>query len=339
MLQSVRVSVGRTWRLARPSGESDTAWDDTAYVRRLRELNTPGESESFRLPWPVYPSTLWAHLCGPSYRTRRASVLRDAMVPFFRELLLTGTDPRRPIPSEVMLHPFAATTVVHMEIDAVEPWPTDPDASALLNAVLRRPLPTAAHPDRRLADGLTIEDVGGRPTAAFGGIPAAYDDVGRFMFWSGLHQESADPGALAYRLASLFEKSATDRSRPMNTDGSAISVTGRSVAFVLPRAQTSAGERVRCLHRNMTTLLAYAQNLLTLVSGSGAVGVSPACRPFQARAAAMLNALYRNTPLPGADDIYKSRLAELWIGHLGREAAIDAVNARFSSGLPTLAAQ
>ena len=60
-----------------------------------------------------------------------------------------------------------------------------------------------------------------------------------------------------------------------------------------------------------------------------------ACDWF-ARQALLLNSLYRRVPLPGFDNVYKSRAAEMWIGHRGLGAAINQVNAQALPPPPAL---
>lgn len=118
----------------------------------------------------------------------------------------------------------------------------------------------------------------------------------------------------------------------MMTDDTGIGVTSRRVGVVWPRAPELSGAKLRCLHQNFATLLAYIQNLATLIPLRPTV---PA-EWFQGRAALILNHLYRRAPLPETNAIYKSQLAELWIAHLGLQAAINAITKSESRPPPVL---
>ena len=121
-----------------------------------------------------------------------------------------------------------------------------------------------------------------------------------------------DPQPLAYRLASLYQKTATDEGLPMNTDQSAIGVTGQHVAMLLPedtQQPKQARSRLRCLHRNITTVLACIENMAAIVRPQA----TDAADWYQRQAALLLNHLYRRKPLPVVNGIYKSRVAEMWI--------------------------
>jgi hypothetical protein len=57
---------------------------------------------------------------------------------------------------------------------------------------------------------------------------------------------------------------------------------------------------------------------------------------FQGRTALILNHLYRRAPMPETNGIYKSQVAELWIAHLGLQAAMNAITASESRPPPVL---
>jgi hypothetical protein len=142
-----------------------------------------------------------------------------------------------------------------------------------------------------------------------------------------------DPKPLAYQLASLYQKTAADKSQPMNTDLSAISVTDRRVGVLMPD-QEPARSHLGCLHHNLCALLACTENMAAVV------GTPPtlAATWFQRRAALLLNCLHRRTPLPlpGFGRIYKSRLAQMWIDHSGLAAAINQINTEAEEPVPAL---
>lgn len=325
MLQNVTVSVGRTWRLTRGTGEATVSEDKTGYEAHLNRLKG-GVQDPFQLPWPPYASTLWRHwFAGPSYKGTRTSTLAAALLPLQHEHVVHRAR------FEALLHPFAVSTIAHLDLGAVEPWPPDAEAATLLDDFLRQPLEGT---NGQVRDGVPLDALHHLPTADAGLVPATFEPAGEFVLLSALHQEAPDPASLAYRLASLFGSSASDKSRPMNTDASAIAVTGGRAGFVLARAQPRSGARVRCLHRNLATLLGELQNLATLTPASTTV---PAAW-FQTRAALVLNHLYRRAPLPETSGVYKSQLAELWLRHRGLAAAINQVTAGAASpptALPT----
>lgn len=323
MLQNVHISIGRTWRLVNAAGAATVSDDKTGYEGRLNQLKGGHVSGSFTLPWPRYPSTLWRYWFGGPYDNVRTPVLAAALLPLQLEGDVDG------VWFEALLHPFAVSTVAHVDLAAIEPWPPDAEAAVGLQDFLRSPL---SGTDGQVRDGVPLTLVPDLPKIDVFRADATFEPAGGFVLLSALHQESPDPAALAYRLASLFESSSTEKSRPMNTDASAIAVTGGRAALLLPRAQARAGSRLRCLHHNMATLLADVQNLATLTPATPTV---PAAW-FQSRAAVVLNHLYRRAPLPETAGIYKSRLAELWLNHRGLAAAINDIAASVTSPPPAL---
>jgi hypothetical protein len=90
--------------------------------------------------------------------------------------------------------------------------------------------------------------------------------------------------------------------------------------------------RLECLHHNIAMLLACMENCAAVVGRPG----TEAAGWFQQQAALLLNYLYRRAPLPGADGIYKSRAAEMWIEHRGLASAINQVNAQAGTPPPEL---
>lgn len=332
MLQDLRVSVGRTWRFVTPGGDPTVSEDLSGYRRRIGQLKNASAGNGFRLPWPPYRSKLWEYLFGLDYSSTKTSRLVAGLLP----LLADGFIPSGSLESqagqplaylesaEAFLHPFAVTTVVSFSV--LGPGPADGQEPALFDALLRHPL-TAGQPGQ-VRDGAPVSLLPGLATADADGHPARYEPVSTFVSLAGVHQV-ADPGPLAYRLASLYAKTATDKSQPMNTDRSAISVTDRRVALLLPQ-ETSA--HLGCLHHNITTLLACMENLAAVLAPQP----TEACDWFARQAGLLLNSLYRRVPLPGFDNVYKSRAAEMWIGHRGLAAAINQVNAQALPPPPAL---
>jgi hypothetical protein len=210
-----------------------------------------------------------------------------------------------PVESEALRHPFAVTTVVHLELVPVDPWPAAAEASALLHAVLGSPLVAG----RTVQDGVPLAALPALPTTAFGGAPAWFEDAGHFVVLSGLHSDK-DPRALASSLACMFyDDPNPEAARSLRSSRGAICVTGNAVGLVLPGDLPRAEQRMRCLHHNLVTLLGYVQNLATLTPAKPMAS----SEWFQRRAATVLNHLYRRAPLPDTNKIYKSRLPELWI--------------------------
>ncbi|MDQ4096874.1 MAG: hypothetical protein M3144_03255 [Actinomycetota bacterium] len=332
MLQTVRVSVGQTWRFVTADGRATVAWDKTGHRKRLDMLKGSTTSDPFQLPWPVYRSTLWEWFFNAPYDNVATPLLVAALLPlqYQSELDFNAPESVPRAPFEAVLHPFALSTVVHLNLFAVQPWPPEDQAMSLLTGFLKR----ALSPGGQVRDGIPLALLPPLPEPLpekdFQGVPAQFQPAGRFVLLSGLHQQAPDPTVLAYRLASSFESTAAGR--PMNTDKSGIAVTGRRVGLVLPQGSPEVGAKLRCLHQNMATLLAYMQNLTTLMPAMPTV---PAAW-FQGRAALVLNHLYRRAPLPEINGIYKSQLAELWIAHLGLGSAINLITANEANPPPPL---
>ncbi|MGO8955767.1 MAG: hypothetical protein ACLQFR_00110 [Streptosporangiaceae bacterium] len=330
-LQDLRVSVGQTWRFTTtPAGMATVAEDLSGYRQRidgLKSMPAGPAGSGFNLPWPTYYSTLWGYLFGREYKNTRTPLLVRALLP------LLSVEPARlkavekaaePVPdmpfayvqySEAFLHPFAVTTVLHLLVGSGLP---DGREASVLDGLLR--LPLEGEPPRQVRDGAPLPEGLPFPAATDAdGKNARFEQVSGFVSLSAIHQ-AAEPGPLSYRLASLYRKTATDKSRPMNTDHTAVSVTDRQVGILVPRETVRHAE---CLHHNITTLLACMENLAAVVV---AEQVTEACDWFQRQAAVMLNHLYRRAPLPTVNGIYKSRVAEMWIQHRDLVPAINRVN-------------
>lgn len=330
MLQTVRMSVGQTWRFVDAQGKATVAWDKGGHRQRLNALKNDPTADSFQLPWPPYRSRLWGWFLDEDYENVLTTTLVGALLPLLFQLDVDFETPESAGGAwcEAVLHPFAVTTILHLNLFGVHPWPPDQGATTLLHAVLARPVSGGA----QIRDGIPLALLPTLPSSDFQGAPASFQPAGRFTFLSGLHQEAPDPPALAHRLASLFESSGTGRT--MKGDGTGIGVTSRRVGVVWPRAPQLSGAKLRCLHQNFATLLAYMQNLATLMPAQPSV---PA-EWFQGRAALILNHLYRRSPVPELNSIYKSQLAEMWIAHLGLPSAINAITAGEAQPPPALPA-
>ena len=228
---------------------------------------------------------------------------------------------------EAFLHPFAVTTVLHLVV-----WSGLPDGreASVLDGLLR--LALEGEPSRQVRDGIPLPEGPPFPAATDAdGKLARFEQVSGFVSLSAIH-ETEDPGPLSYRLASLYQKTATNKSKPMNTDYTAVSVTDRHVGMLVPRVPVRRA--AECLHHNITTLLACMENLAAVVVTEQ---VTEACDWFQRQAALMLNHLYRREPLPKVNGIYKSRVAEMWIQHRGDLVpAINRVNADAQPPPPAL---
>lgn len=326
MLQSVRISVGRTWRFATDTASS-VAYDLTGYRRRIDELKG-GASADFALPWPPYVSRFWTHMFHGTYQNVRSKVLVETLLPLRRCGPLPDVAHCEPtVEFEALLHPFALTALVHLEPTPVTPWPPARDASRLLHTVLRGPLAGAA----QVRDGLPLEHLRPLPEVDATGREAHFEDAGRFVIVSAVHEAAPDPGALAYRLATLFDDERTDAAHPLKTSTGAVCVCDDTVGLVLPHTIDRAGQRLRCLHHNLATLLGYLENLATLTPASTTV---PG-QWFQARAAFLLNHLYLRKPLPHTAGIYRSRLPEAWIDKRGLAPFINALTDPTLQQLPT----
>jgi hypothetical protein len=305
MLQCVRMSVGRTWRFVADTAAC-VANDLTRYRRQIDELKGKAGAADFGLPWPAYRSRLWTYMLNGTYQDTQSRVLVATLLPLWRHSTLPDVPRcRKPVEFDAFQHPFALTTIAHLELAPVASWPADPEASALLHAVLDSPLAVSAE----VRDGVPLDRLPRLPGADDGGRRASFTEAGRFLIVSGLHEKTPDPGALAYRLASLFDDAKADAAFPLKSNRGAVSVTGTSVGLVLPHDLPRAGSRLRCLHHNVAALLGYMESLATLTPASTTVS----CRWFQSRAATLLNHLYRRAPLPETGGIYRSRLPQAWI--------------------------
>ena len=324
MLQCVRISVGRTWRFVTNTSAS-VSYSKTGYRGRIDSLKGSAADDDFQLPWPPYRSRLWERMFNGTYHDRRSPVLVATLLPLLHRAApvdihrcRTGGEP------EALQHPFALSTLVHLELAPVVPWPPDPAAAAVLRAVLESPLAA----DAQVRDGLPLEALPPLPTVDADDVAAHFEEAGHFVVVSALHEGAPEPKALAGRLSCLFEDT-VNAAGPLKSDGGALCVSGNVVGLVLPHTLPRAGDRMRCLHHNYATLLAYLENLATLTPAP----TTKACQWFQGRAAELLNHLYRRAPLPDTGGIYRSRLPEAWID---QRRIAPFVNALTTPGLPKL---
>lgn len=318
MLQSVRISVGRTWRLVTDAGTSVSV-DKTGYRESINALKN-GESRTYELPWPPYRSRLWTYMYNGNYQNTASGALVATLLPLTHRATLA--DPSSPLGGpvalEVLHHPFAVTAIAHIPVLGDEPWSPGENGAARLQTLFQAPLSA----DSQVRDGISLDMVPDLPAVDADQKPAHFEEAGTFLLLSGLHHHSTEPGKLASALANLMEDATSDGSVPLKTDQSALMVSSGRVALVLPASQFRAGDRARCLHDNVATLLAQLQNLSTLL------GATPttAAGWFRRRSAVMLNHLYRRAPLPETTNVYKSRVPEAWINHRQLALPVNTVN-------------
>ena len=344
-LQDLRLSVGTTWRFTTtPAGMATVGEDLSKYRHRIDCLKgrPAGPAGSgFNLPWPTYYSKLWGYLFGREYENTQTPLLVGALLPLLSmepaELKEVESAPDMPFAyvqsCEAFLHPFAVTTVLHLLVPSGLP---DGREASVLDGLLK--LALEGQPPREVRDGAPLPQRLPFPAAIDAdGKLARFEQVSGFVSLSAIH-ETEHPRPLSYRLASLYQKTAKgkkkakSKSRRMNTDYTAVSVTGRHVGMLVPRGTVTV-RRAECLHHNITTLLACMENLAAVVQTQQ---VTDAGDWFQRKAALMLNHLYRRAPLPAVNGIYKSRVAEMWIRHQGLVPHINRVNADAQQPPPAL---
>ncbi|GAA0250609.1 hypothetical protein GCM10010492_58510 [Saccharothrix mutabilis subsp. mutabilis] len=310
------MTVGRTWRFT--SGPSAASTHDrSGYRNRINQLRQAAPDVDFGLPWPEYRSWFWTYMLNGDYRRSRSHNLVAALLPLTRRGSLPGTpETCFEIGYEALLHPFALTTLVHLQLTDTTSWSNPGEAYERLHATLCGPLVAGG----QVRDGLPRAWLTNLPATDLSGDPLDFREAGRFTLVSGLHQAVADPDALAAHLTPLFDGTTARRTERLRTDRSALSATGDNIGFVLPHDLPRAGQRARCLHQNYATMLGYVQNLATLTQTAA---VAAGQWWFQQRAAIILNHLCRREKLPETGSIYQSRLPELWIRHRGITGAID----------------
>lgn len=260
-------------------------------------------------------------------RLGRLPLLSDGLVPARWLESPPGTVLAYLESAEAFRHPFAVTTVLHFSLQAAGAGSTEDQEQGLLDSLLCHRLGEGQ--PGQVRDGAPLSLLSTLPAQDADRLPARYEPASSFVSLSGVH-EVDDPEALAYRLASLYQKTSADKGRPMNTDKSGIGVTDQRVAMLLPKATQS---RVECLHHNITTLLACMENMAAIVRPEA---TTVAADWYQRQAALLLNHLYRRKPLPKVDGIYKSRVAGMWIEHRDLAADINRVNDQAQSPPPAL---
>lgn len=324
-LVGARLTVGRTWRFE--AGGATCADDDPGlYRHRIDTLKSPGpHAEAFGLPWPPYRSNLWRYLYSPEYQNTPSRDLVATLLP--TRWTTTRAVPPHPwaLEIEAVRHPFAVTTLVHVDLTSLA-WDDRATSAAQLLAVLRTAVGGTG--GARVTDGIPLDQVPDLPAQSFEGDPLIPTPAGRFVVLSGVHDE-ADARAVASVLARLFDD-APDATKAVDlrSPRAAISVRGENVGLALPADLPRAAQKVRCLHDNTAMLLAQLQNLASVLAGATTVTADP----YQRSAARVLSHLHRRAPLPESGSVYKTRLPELWLGARGHGPAITAL----TPGLPAV---
>lgn len=326
-LHSVRVSVGRTWRFV-ADGSTCADVDVSAYRRRIDELKSP-TTKDFVLPWPPYRSHVWQYLYGADYRNTPSYVEVTTLLPTRWATRRTIESPLTPTPwsvgVEVLRHPFALTTLVHVDFAPGGAWPADATAASdLLRAVLRTPLAGTS----AVVDGFPVSEVPSLPPWSFEDLLLTLEDAGHVVVLSALHDEEDGRGSASSLARRFDDEPDPEDAVPMRTTKGAVSVRGETVALALPAGLPRAARRLECLHHNATVVLAYMQNLATVLSPP----TTMTCAWYREPAATVLNHLHRRAPLPATGSVYKSRLPELWLNERGLGAAVNAL----TPGLPAL---
>ena len=325
-VDSVLVSVGWTWRFD-TRGQTGVDLTKNGYTRKINWLKGNNDQPDYRLPWPPYRSRFWEHMLSPSYRETDTVDLVSVLLPlrYWRFLVVPnglGAHPR--IEVEAIRHPFALTTIAHFRMQDRDPWPPNDQAAGLLKDFLHGNVGVMQPVDW----GFPSKELPSLPTTDVMGDPIAIKNGGRFIVISALHRDS-DPLLAASALARLFPENSHPTESVAIQDG-AVHVYDGKVGLAV---SAQVGARVAgCLHNNYSLLLAYLQNLATLVDSSP----TSECKWFQQRAALMLNHLYRREPAPPVNAIYKSRLAELWLRERSLIEPINKLAADLALGLPPL---
>jgi len=325
-LDSLLVSVGRTWRFD-TDGQTGVDLTKNGYSTEIKRLRDNSDQRDFRLPWPPYKSRFWKYMLSGSYRETDIGSLVSVLLPlrhwrFQVKANDLGARPR--IEVEAIRHPFALTTIAHFRMQDRDPWPADDQAAELLKTLLRGKVGAMQPVD----EGFPYQELPSLPTTDVIGKPLVLKSAGQFVVISALHR---DPDALlpAAALARRFSENPSPADSIAIRDG-AVCVHEDTVGLAL---SAKRGARLAgCLHNNYSLLLAYVQNLATLVDSSP----TPECKWFQERAAMMLNHVYRREPAPPVNAIYKSRLAELWLSERGLIEPINKLAADLALGLPPL---
>lgn len=306
MLNKVTVTVLATSRLTvDESGIPTAVVDGTSYREQLTRAQQL-KSADLVLPWSRYYNWLWAYQLGPEYPNVSPKLMVEMLVPLVVPLEVSVDSPHvERVDAELVWHPFAVTTVAHLRLRG-DSWHDD-QLATVLDEVLRSCWGGIA---TQVRNGLPVPAISLSWDHDASSRPSSLKAVSTAIVISGLHHGDSAPGPLAYSLASLFERSSTDKSFTMHIDGSHLAVTDRRVGIVLPNTLRNAERRQHCLHANMTTLLALIENLRTLHGGTGQYA-----EWYGYKADAVLRSLYQRTDHPSVGSVYKSRLAQVWIDH------------------------
>jgi|BarGraIncu00431A_1022009.scaffolds.fasta_scaffold30220_2 hypothetical protein len=325
-LDSMLVSVGRTWRFD-TGGQTGVDLTRTGYATKINWLKGTNDQPDFRLPWPPYRSRFWEYMLSASYRETDTDDLASVLLPlrYWRFLVVPnelGAHPR--IEIEAIRHPFALTTIAHFRMQDRDPRPPGDQAAELLKTLLYGNLGVMQPVD----GAFPYKELPSLPTIDVMGKPIVLKSGGNFVLISALHR---DPDALlaASALARRFPQNPPPAESVAIQDG-AVNVHADTVGLAV---SAQVGARLAgCLHNNYSLLLAYLQNLATLVGSSP----TSECKWFQERAALMLNHVYRREPVPPVNAMYKSRLADLWLSERGLIEPINKLAANLALGLPPL---
>lgn len=325
-LENVLLSVGRTWRYD-VGGQTGVDLTKNGYARAINRLKGTTEPTEFQLPWPPYRSRFWEYMLSASYGETETAHLVDTLVPLRRwRFMVEGEVPEtRPrIEIEAFRHPFALTTIAHFRLRPQDPWPPGAEAAALLNRLTRGNVGVM----RPVDAGFPYRQLPGLPTMDASGRALAFINASRFTVVSALHRET-DALVPAAALARRFPAAPTPAGSVVIRDG-ALNVQGDTLGLAIA-AQVGA-RTAGCLHHNYTVLLAYLQNLASLVVTAPTIEAEW----YRERAVWMLNHIYRAVPAPPAQAIYRSRVAQLWLDERGLIGPTDRLAEELGLGLPSL---
>jgi hypothetical protein len=310
MIRQLSITVGRSCRFARDTGQSTALYNKPRYKELLNELkNDPATGAGLMLPWPTYRSGLWKNMFQVEYHKTPTELLVGGLMP-----LLYERDGM-----VAVIQPFGLTTLVTDGPHDV----ADADVPEWLVERLRQPIEGSG---TQLRDGAPASFVNDLPTLDSLGEPYEYAETGTFIVLSALSNEPALAArtAEAEVLASLFESAPTRPAVPATGEADSVKLRRRSgvassssrLGIAFPTALPRAPERLKCFHHNVSTLIAILVNLAGLMANEP---TQPAAW-YRTRAAQLVSALYFGEPLVRSPDvaatptsIYKSRAARVWI--------------------------
>jgi hypothetical protein len=310
VLNKVTVSVLSTSRFTTvETGMVTVVRDDQAYREMLTAAQQQHPVHELVLPWSRYYNWLWRYQLGPDYPNISPKLMLDLLVPLRTPINVGVTSPLvAEVEAELIWHPFAVTTVVHLQLHG-ESWHGDNKLSAALDDVLRSPW---AGTNKQVRNGYPLPMMSLNWDRDAASRSSRLGVVSLATFVSGLHHGETQPQALAYSLASLFTNFAADKSHPMRDSGGHLALRGQNIGLILPNSTRNAERAHRCLLANNSTLLALLQNLLTLRGGEGEYA-----EWYWSKAEVVLRHLYERTDNPIVGTGYKSRLAQLWLDERG----------------------